>query len=481
MADTALGPMWHLPGVEPADEPGEGAGLGSSAAASAREWHETRTSTGQLVQTPRLSDREASEIAASVRSAALEARSVRTHADVLRAISGAALRLADPSDTVGQEAERLLSIGLGWSREAAREALAGMSREWTEEALSALVEAELGDPALLERFVADPTRNGRRRTAVGPPLVFQIHAGNVPGVPVTAALLTLIARSGLLAKTGADEPGLLPLFARALAAADPLLATCVAVTWWPGDEMPPAFGRWGKEAGKAVIYGGESAVRAVRRQIPPEVELIVYGPRVSLAVFLPDASDEAAGRLARDVCAYEQRGCVSPRIAYVVGADPLALSDRIAAAMEKEADRVPPPPLSDTEAVALRSARAGCEFAGFEDGSTRVSGPPELSWTVLAYRDAGVESEALPRAVWVYGVPSVDALNALLRPFEGRIQTIGYAGREREDELARMAARLGVSRICALGEMAWPPPDWRHDGRHRLLPLLTWTDWEPTL
>jgi hypothetical protein len=109
-----------------------------------------------------------------------------------------------------------------------------------------------------------------------------------------------------------------------------------------------------------------------------------------------------------------------------------------------------------------------------------VSGPPELSWTVLAYRDAGVESEALPRAVWVYGVPSVDALNALLRPFEGRIQTIGYAGREREDDLARMAARLGVSRICALGEMAWPPPDWRHDGRHRLLPLLTWTDWEPT-
>ena len=478
MADKALGPMWHLPGFERAGKPGESAGVDTSEA-SAGEWHMTRTATGSVVQAPRLSDREASAVAAFVRSAALEARSVRTHADVIRAISGAALRLADPSDAVGREAERLLSSGLGWSRDAARETLAGMSREWTEDALSALVEAEIGDPALLDRFVSDPTRDGRRRMAVGPPLVFQVHAGNVPGVPITGAMLALLARSGVLAKTGTDEPGLLPLFARALAEADPLLASCLAATWWPGEDLPPAFTRWGKEAGKAVVYGGESAVRAAREHIPPEVEVIVYGPRVGVSVFLPDAPDAAAGLLARDVCAYEQRGCVSPRIAFVIGADPLDVADLIAAGMEKEAGRVRPPPLSEAEAVALRSARAECEFAGLEDGSTRVSGPVDLTWTILAHRDAGVESEALPRAVWVYGVPSVEALATLLGPFEGRIQSIGYAGREREEDLARLAARLGVSRICALGDMAWPPPDWRHEGRHRLLPLLTWTDWEP--
>jgi len=398
---------------------------------------------------------------------------------VLRAISSAALRLTDPSDGVGREAALLLSGELGWSREAAREALTGMSREWTEYALRALIESEIGDPALLDHFVPDPTRGGRLRMAVGPPLQFQIHAGNVPGVPVTAAILALLARSGVLAKTGADEPGLLPLFARALAETDLLLASCLAATWWPGEDPPPAFARWGKEAGKVVVYGGDSAVRAVRQQIPPEVEIVVYGPRVGVAVFLPDAADEAAALLVRDVCAYEQRGCVSPRIALVIGSDPLVLSDLIAAGMEEEAARVAPPAVSDTEAVALRSARAECEFAGLEDESTRVSGPPDLSWTVLAHRDAGIASEALPRAVWVYGVPSLDALDTLLSPFEGRIQSIGYAGREGDADLARLAARLGVSRMCALGDMAWPPPDWRHEGRHRLLPLLTWTDWEP--
>jgi hypothetical protein len=478
MSDGPGGRLWHLPGLELDGALQAPSGVETAERVSS-EWHETRTASGFPIRTPRLSAGQASAVAETVRAAALEARTVRTHADVLRTISSAALRLSDASDDVGREAALLLSSELGWSLEAARETLVGMSREWTEDALSALIQSEIGDPALLDRFVPDPVRDGRLRTAVGPPLVFQIHAGNVPGVPVTGALLALLARSGVLAKTGADEPGLLPLFARSLAETDPLLASCVAATWWPGEDPTPAFDHWVKLSGKVLVYGGDAAVRAVRRQVPPDVELVVYGPRLGIAVFLPDAPADAGSLLARDVCAYEQRGCVSPRIAFVIDSDPLALSVRIQAGMKEEAARVAPPAVLEAEAVALRSARAECEFAGLEDGSTRVFGPPDLSWTVLAHRDAGFESQALPRAVWVYGVPSLDSLAALLRPFEGRIQSIGYAGREGEADLARLASGLGASRICALGEMAWPPPDWRHEGRHRLLPLLRWTDWEP--
>ncbi|MGW8282957.1 MAG: acyl-CoA reductase [Gemmatimonadota bacterium] len=444
-----------------------------------QDQHEAWTAAGRLLRAPRLNERDAAGVASAVRNAANEARSVRKYADVLRAVSEAAMRLADASDAVGREAERLLSAGLGWPATIARESLAGMSREWTEEALHSLVVAEIGDPTLLERFVPDPSRPGRQRTAAGPPLVLQIHAGNVPGVPVTSAVLALLARSGLLAKTGSDEPGLLPLFARSLADIDPLLGRCVAATWWPGEERPTALTRWGKEAGKAIVYGGDAAVQAVRESLPPDVELIVYGPRVGIAVFLPDAPSAAADMLARDVCAYEQRGCVSPRVVFALGQDALDLSDRIASGMEREVTRLGSPALSDAEAVALRSARAECEFAGLEDESTRVSGPEDLSWSVMAYRKAGIHSVALPRAVWVYAVPSLDALYEILRPFQGRIQSIGYAGNEQEEKLARMAARLETSRVCPVGEMAWPPIDWRHEGRYRLLPLLTWTDWEP--
>ena len=90
------------------------------------EWHDDRSQAGLRIRTPRLSDHQASLVAASVRDSALEARAVRTHRDVLRAVSSAARRLADPSDSMGTEAELLLTSGLGWSRKAAREAFSRM-------------------------------------------------------------------------------------------------------------------------------------------------------------------------------------------------------------------------------------------------------------------------------------------------------------------------------------------------------------------
>ena len=87
-------------------------------------------------------------------------------------------------------------------------------------------------------------------------------------------------------------------------------------------------------------------------------------------------------------------------------------------------------------------------------------------------------SVVLPRTVWLYAVKDLDELAARLAPLAGRIQSLGYAGEADSEALARLSAELGVSRVAPLGGMAWPPVDWRHDGRHRLLPLLSWTDWE---
>jgi hypothetical protein len=80
--------------------------------------------------------------------------------------------------------------------------------------------------------------------------------------------------------------------------------------------------------------------------------------------------------------------------------------------------------------------------------------------------------------VWVHQVPDLESLEEVLRPLEGRIQTLGYSGSEGLQKLAALAARLGVSRIAPFGTVAWPPADWRHEGRHQLLPLLNWTDLE---
>ncbi|MBD0320994.1 MAG: hypothetical protein ICV87_11715, partial [Gemmatimonadetes bacterium] len=44
--------------------------------------------------------------------------------------------------------------------------------------------------------------------------------------------------------------------------------------------------------------------------------------------------------------------------------------------------------------------------------------------------------------------------------------------------LAASLARAGVARVAALGNMAWPPQTWHHDGRPPLRELVRWCDLE---
>jgi hypothetical protein len=103
----------------------------------------------------------------------------------------------------------------------------------------------------------------------------------------------------------------------------------------------------------------------------------------------------------------------------------------------------------------------------------------DLAWTVLLDDPPCLEVESLPRVVRVSRVGTLEILKRLIQPLSGRIQALGYAGDGGLLRLlAEVAADLGVGRLAPLGRLAWPPADWRHDGRYQLLPLLTWTDWE---
>jgi hypothetical protein len=456
---------WHLPGLE---EPPE-------------EWLESRTHADTPFRAPTLSAAQAGAIAGSVRNAALEARAVRATEQVIETIASVAGKMSGDGP-VGVAARELLRAELGWDERLVRETLDGMARSWTAESLKQLVEVELGGAAALDAFVPDMTWTGpgqRHRRAVGSPVVLQVLAGNVPGVSITATIRALLVRSGVLCKLPEGEPGLLPLFARVLSDEDPLLGRCIAATWWPGSSFPAAWREWARWAGKTVVYGGDAAVEAVRASLPADTDIISYGPKTSIAVLLPDSGRGDALGLARDVWAYDQQGCVSPRLVYVVADSPWPFVDYLAAALREQTRLHPPPDPTNREAVAIRAARAAFEFGGHEHGHLAVETPGDgLEWTILIDQSPAARAEPLPRVVWVHPVPDIETLENVLRPLEGRIQALGYGGTEGREKLAALGTRLNVSRVAPLGSLAWPPPDWRHDGRHQLLPLVNWTDFE---
>jgi hypothetical protein len=471
---------WYLPG-----HPDLGPG-----------WREGTAASGVIVRAPALTRAEAETVAERVRHAALAARYGRSIADVVGAIDRVATRLG--GDSLAEEtAISCLAENLGWPRDLARETLTESRRGWSRSALDRLLHTELGDPAVLDRFVADapsgdesihdcattehpagPLDGRRYRRAAGPPLLLQVLAANVPGVAVTAIIRGLLVRSGVLCKASRAEPGLPALFARLLAEEDRLLGETLAVTWWPPAAEPWEWRVWRERANMALVYGGSEAVEGIRNALPARTPLLAYGPRVGIAVVLnPAGSDPATARaLASDVCAYEQRGCVSPRFVFVVGADADEFAGLLAAELEAETLRQPPPVLNQKEALAIRSLRAEVEL-----GSTAgrlVASEPDLRWTILVDREPRIDAPALPRLLRLCSVASVGDLLTALEPLSGHIQAIGYAGNSGVAELAEAAVRLGACRVAPVGRIAWPPVDWRHDGRHQLVPLLRWTEWE---
>lgn len=399
----------------------------------------------------------------------------RPLADIVAAIADAAARLR--TGPLRDQADTVLPATTRYSAPMSRFVLDRMSADWTADALRRLLIAELDDPAVLDRFVPDATAR-REVLALGPALAFHVFAGNVPGVAVTAAVRSLLVRAGTLAKSAVDEPLLATLFARALAAVDPGLGECLAITYWPGtrdDLNAAAIG----EADAVVVYGGEEAA-SLQRLVKPGTRVVVHGPRVSFGMVGRDADAGAAHRVARATAIFDQHGCVSPHVVYVErGGDvsPERFAAEVADAFEKVEAELPRGPISPAEAAAIQQLRGGTEFRELSGANVRVLAGAGTRFTVILDDDATFTPSCLNRTLWVKPVAQLEDVPDYLRPVRRFLQSAALVGvGDRLHTLALRLARLGVVRITDFDRLPWPSVEWHHDGHGPLRELLRWID-----
>lgn len=403
---------------------------------------------------------------------------------IVRSVDRVARRLLDRGDALRRTADAALPAITGSSPEMIRLVLDEMAADWRGEPLERLLRSELGDPGVLDGF---RDREGRRARAVGPRLTTHVFSGNIPGIAVTSLIRSLLVKSASVAKTAAGEPLLPALFARGLAEVDPALGECLAVTYWPGgdEEMERAAL---DRAGVVVAYGGMEAIAAVRARTPPAARFVGYGHRLSFGLVAREAlAGDAAARTvdlaALDVATFDQHGCVSPHLFYLETGgemEPPEWARRLAGALQRLETELPRGSLSPGEASSIRQLRGEAEFAQLSgDGTELHSSARGTGWTVVYQPDAAFEASCLNRVVRVKPVASLEEAVPSAAAVAEFLQTVGVAGPEaRIAPVAERLAALGASRIAPLGSMAWPPPEWHHDGLGPLQPLLRWCDWE---
>jgi hypothetical protein len=240
------------------------------------------------------------EAGAALRALSLEARA--------EAIGGAAARLADPHDPLGAEARVALCAS---SEHAPAMVEWGLTTTLTPDVSDMLrTLCETWEPRT-QGLLAQPAR-----------LAAVVLAGNVFTAGFRALALPLVVGAPTLVKASSRDDVFPRLFARALAAVAPRVGDALGVATFPGGDEGCEAALF-EQADSVSVYGSDATIAAVRARLGPSIAFAGHGHGVG-AAYVPyaalddvDTARDAAKRLALDIAAYDQRGCLSPHVVFV--------------------------------------------------------------------------------------------------------------------------------------------------------------------
>ncbi|MCS7223404.1 MAG: hypothetical protein NZ959_02420 [Armatimonadetes bacterium] len=423
---------------------------------------------------PQLTPNDLQEVIRRLRqgSRLLQATPVAT---ILQLIDQWARHLERSVSALDSPLVRQLAVRMSLPEIAVRQILHHQFRSLTADALWQLLEEIIGDPSVLDE---GPIGTQQRIRAKGPDLTLLILPSNVPGVGIWDLVFCLLCKSAVLLKPSVREPFLIVIAAQSLCATDPVFATSVAALPWSADgEELTALALRNVDA--VVAYGNELTQDFVQKNTPPSVHLIKRGPKFSIALIGKSAvSPITASLLARDLVLLDQRGCLSPAVCFIEGADgaerlSLLLTDALRSFNNDY-------PVALT--VSYRSAVGQLRLSALAAGA-RVLGSPADGWLVIVWNETTpFWSDLLTtvRALHIVPVQRLEDVIELLKGFKGKIQAAALATEfEHAQRLAIALAHLGISRICSVGNLQFPPLTWEQDGRHLIRELVGWCQVEP--
>jgi hypothetical protein len=341
---------------------------------------------------------------------------------IVQALGKLSRRWLDPEFSYRKKAVLRLVSESGFSRAMAQALLDDLFKELTTQKLWGLLQAELGDPLVLDGFRKDLQRKCLVY-AQGPERVAHIFSANVPNPSILSFVFGMLVKSVNVGRVSSRDRGILDIYLQSLREANPALAKTNLLI--QGRDKKSIL-EYVKTAGVVVVYGDDRTLQALRKHAPPKGAFCGYGTRVSFAVYFKEAMrrnnlKSLVGKTARDIWMTQGRGCLSPATVYV-----------------QKGGEVP----------AVIFSKALHQTLG-KPVDVKIFG--DLEELFLKWKDLRQSLQA-----------------AALECAPGQRRKIASA-----------LADLGFNRICHAGQMQKPSLLWHHDGRANLASWVRWTDLEP--
>ncbi|WP_431480987.1 acyl-CoA reductase [Pseudomonas thivervalensis] len=300
-------------------------------------------------------------------------------------------------------------------------------------------------------------------------LVVHVTPGNSPLLGFCAALEGLLAGNVNWLRPSSRDGDLTARLLAAFVGCDPSgrLRDYLAVLPVPSREI----GRLFALAHGVSAWGGETALKALREQLPSGCRWIDWGHRISFAYITPlAASAQALDALVDEVCRLDQQACSSPQWLLVDSDEPAqiqALGSDLAAAFERRTGHWPilEPTAAEACEITTRTALARLDYSFAKKIGQVWAGS---DWRILWEHHRTLQPSPLFRTLLLRPVPEAMLAETLL-PWRNVLQSCALICEpERAPALARRLIGAGVSRVASTAQIQQGYDGEPHDGVYAL-------------
>lgn len=313
--------------------------------------------------------------------------------------------------------------------------------------------------------LAQEARGGNDRAPDPIAMLSVVLAGNVFTASVRGILVPLLFGVPVLVKASSRETLFPTMLRDALRSVDSRLGAGMDLLAFPGGDIESEAAL--VELAEAVaVYGDDETVAAMAARLG-DTPMIAHGHGVSVAYCGTDALDDThigntiAG-LSLDICAYDQRGCLSPQLVYVEETPHRSTAD-FAKRLAEEGFA----PMSRTlprGALPVSVGAAQAQWRGVaEVEGTLVRGD---TYAVAIRQASPIRWSPAYRNVALAPVAGLDEALQAMKPMGSNLKCVGADSASISEVHARLTQSAALSAYaCAIGAMQTPSLDAPADGR----------------
>ena len=309
----------------------------------------------------------------------------------------------------------------------------------------------------------------RRRVPLG--VLLHIAAGNTDVLPVFTVLEGLITGNINIVKLPSHDGGFTEKMVDILVHLEPRLAEYIYLVNVPSSDVE-TLQALADMSNAVVVWGGDEAVRSIRRITEPDTKIIEWGHKLSFAYLCGDfmhwSVESDLKGLARHIFRTQQLLTSSCQTIYLDTDDPekqKAFCERFLPILEAEF-------VAEKAADNVISEGTLQRFTARQE--ERVSLPSETDYKaehcmLTACEDQALEGSGRFGHVLVKRLPEEDIVS-VLSPYNGYLHTAGVL--EGGTKIQELLIHAGVTRITRLGDMSRYFDGEAHDG---VFPLELYT------